>query len=244
MIKKHLFWIRFLLTVILITNISSVLAGEKENLWPDFYNMAPTIQIKDPMALLVGSLPEEQNILTIHLTDVALYTGHVCPGIASGYVLTQLALQTLYPDEIPERGQIRVAAMAPSDLMDVATYITGARSFYGRDEINANDLVIDKSLNPKRPGLYVMVFQRKDNGKAVKAIFNKFALMSPEQAKSMKLFLQDMLKGKVSQKEKEEKWAKIQSIVKEILVNPPEGVFSILQLKEYHFPVVEKRPNQ
>ncbi len=232
---------QFLAAVVLLTNISFASAGEKENLWPDFYNKAPTIKIKDPMALLVGSLPEEQNILTIHLTDVALYTGHVCPGIVSGYILTRLALQALYPEGIPERGQIRVAAMEPSDLMDVASYITGARSFYGRDEINAEDLAIDKSLYPGQPGVYVMVFQRKDNGKAVKAIFNKFNLMSPRQAKGMKLFLQNMLKEKVSQKEKEQRWTKIQSIVKRILLNPPKGVFNIFQLEGYHFPVKVKK---
>jgi len=243
MIKKHLFWMQFLAAVVLLTNISLAFSGEKENHWPDFYDRVQAIKIKDPMALLVGSLPEKQNVLTIHLMDVALYTGHVCPGVASAYVLTRMALKALYLDEIPERGQIRVAAMAPSDLMDVASYITGARSFYGRDEINAEDLVIDKSLDSGQPGVYVMVFQRKDNGKAVKAIFNKFSLISPRQAKGMKVFLQRMLKGKVSQKEKEQQWAKIQAVVKKVLLNPPEGVFNILPLKEYNFPVnAEKLP--
>ncbi len=208
--------------------------------WPKFYKQAPTIQIKDPMASLVGSLPEGQNILTIHLTDVALYSGHVCPGIASGYMLVRKALQALYPGSIPERGQIRVAAMAASDLMDVASYITGARSFYGRDEINANDLVLDKSLNPKQPGVFVMVFQRKDNGKAVKAVFNKFKLMPPQKFKMMKTFFNKMLKGNVPRQEKEQKWAMVQATVKKIVLNTPKGLFTVTPLEGYHFPKVKK----
>ena len=240
MFKKRLFWMNFLAAAILLVAISLASAGQKENPWPDFYGQAPTIVVKDPMAALVGSLPEGQT-LTIHLTDVALYTGHVCPGIASGYMLTKMALKALYPDGTPERGQIRVAAMAPSDLLDVASYITGARAFYGRDEINAFDLAIDTTLKPKKPGKFVMVFQRKDNGKAVKAVFNKFKLMPAEKAKGMKAFLQKMLQGKVSQKEKEQKWTKIQSIVKRILLNTPEGVFNVSQLKGYYFPVKTKK---
>lgn len=240
MYEKRLFWMRFLMSVILTASISLAFAGQKENPWPDFYGQAPTIEVKDPMSALVGSLPEWQT-LTLHLTDVALYTGHVCPGIASGYMLTKKALKALYPNSTPERGQICVAAMAPSDLLDVASYITGARAFYGRDEINAFDLAIDPTLKPKRPGKFVMVFQRKDNGKAVKAVFNKFKLMPKGKAKGIKAFLQKMLQGKVSKKEKEQKWAKIQSMVKRILLNTPEGVFNVSQLKEYFFPVKTKK---
>jgi len=232
MFKKHLLGITFLVTLFTATGSYS----QTTNIWPDFYNQAPTIKIKDPMAVLVGSLPEDQNTLIIHLTDIALYSGHVCPGIASGYMLTRKALQALYPEGVPERGQIRVAAMGPSDLMDVASYITGARSFYGRDEINAYDLVVDTNLKPQQAGTYVIVFQRKDNGQAVKAVFNKFKLMAPGKVKNMKNFFKRVLEGKASAQEKTKKWAKVQSLVKKILLNTPEGLIEITPLKKYDFP--------
>ena len=145
--------------VIALLAIATTVYSQTNNPWPEFYDQAPVIQIIDPMAKLVGSMPEGKNMLTIKLTDVALYSGHVCAGIASGYMLTKIALDALYPDSTPVRGQIRVAAMAAKDPFDVASYITGARAFYGRDEINANDLALDPSLKPEQPGKFVMVFQ-------------------------------------------------------------------------------------
>ena len=232
MFKKHF------LTVMLIAALftATTVYSQTTNTWLDFYDQAPVIQIIDPMAMLVGSLPEGKNMLTIKLTDVALYSGHVCVGIASGYILTKMALDSLYLDSIPERGQIRVAAMAPSDLFDVASYITGARAFYGRDEINANDLAIDPWLTPKKQGKLAMVFQRKDTGKAVTAVFNKFKLIPPDQAKGIKAFLKKMLAGKVLPQEKEKKWGEIQALVKKVLLETPEGVLEITSIDNYQFP--------
>ena len=123
--------------VIALSVISTSAYSMPANPWPEFYNQAPEILIIDPMAVVVGSMPEGSNMITINLTDVAIYSGHICPSMASGYMLTKKAMDALYPNSIPQRGQIRVSAMAASDLMDVASYITGARAFYGRDEINA-----------------------------------------------------------------------------------------------------------
>ncbi len=198
-----------LLLVILSTATTAF--SQTVNHWPEFYDQAPVIKVIDPMAVLVGNIPEGENTLTIKLTDVALYSGHVCAGIASGYMITKKALDALYPNSTPERGQIRVAAMAPEDPFDVASYITGARSFYGRGEINANDLVIDPNIKSEQKGIFVMVFQRKDTGKAVKAVFNKFKLIPPQQKAGLESFLRRVLEGKASTEEKASKWAKIQS---------------------------------
>ncbi len=226
---------KFALTLVVISMIMSVRAQTK-NEWPEFYWKAPTIKVIDPMASLVGSMPEGRNVLSIHLTDVALYTGHVCPGIASAYIATKMALDALYPNGTPIRGRIRVAAMAPNDFLDVASYITGARSFYGRDELNRGDLAVDLSLKPEKPGEMVMVFQRKDNGKAVEVIFNKFKIIRPEQAKKVKSYIQRYLKGKSSKEEIETMSQKIQSLVKTILFLPPEGTFKLIPLENYEFP--------
>jgi len=204
--------------------------------WAKFYNEAPVIQVIDPMATLVGSVPEDKNVLDIHLTDVALYTGHVCPGVASGCMLTRLALKALYPDQIPRRGQVRVAAMAPSELLDVASYITGARAFYGRGRINAHDLAIDPSLDPKQPGRFVMVFQRKDTGKAVKVVFYKSKVIPASRQKAVNSYFHKAFQGKATDKEKEDMHKEIQSLVKKVLFDTPEDLFEITALRGYSFP--------
>ena len=126
--------------------------------------------------------------------------------------------------------------MCPHDILDVASYITVARSFYGRDEINKDDLAVDNNLNPAAKGKCVIIFQRKDTGKTVKVIFNRSDLISPEQGKSFQGFFEKMMSGKASTKEKEEKWEELQSMVKTVLLNIPAGLFEIIQLKQYTFP--------
>ena len=212
------------------------------NPWPEFYSQVPEILIIDPMAVVVGSMPEGSNILTIKLTDVALYSGYICPGIAAGYMLTKKAMDALYPNSIPQRGQIRVSAMAAAgELMEVASYITGARAFYGRDLINAYDLVVDPSLKPKQRGQYVMVFQRKDTGKAVKAVYDKFKLIPEKKVKEVKVFLNKILTGKALPQEKEKNWAILNALVEKVLMETPEGVIEIIPMEGYQFPESPKK---
>ena len=75
-----------------------------------------TIRIADPMLAFVGLAEEGKGVLNISLVDVAKYSGHVCAGVASGYIITRESLKKLYPDEMPVRGQIKVTASAPNDL--------------------------------------------------------------------------------------------------------------------------------
>ena len=84
--------------------------------------------------------------------------------------MTDLALKQLYPDELPVRGQIRLAAEFESDFMLAASYITGARPFYFVGT-GASDVVVDPSLRSDEP--YTMVFQRKDTGRTVRVHFSR-----------------------------------------------------------------------
>jgi len=230
--------VRATLVFVLAASALRVANGDTENAWQGFYDQAPVIRIVDPMANLVGSVVDGQDTLTIRLTDVALYSGHVCPGVASGYMITSIALAALYPDSIPVRGQIRVAASAPNGIFDLASYITGARAFYGRHKINGHDLALDPSLKPENPAEFVIVFQRKDTGKAVRVAFHKTQLMSAEQQKAFKSFQKMVVNGTASQQQKRETWAQIQSIVKTVLVATPEGLFEVTALEGYVFPEV------
>ncbi len=225
-----------LLTLLLTLTALTTANAEGENAWRDFYDQAPVIRIVEPMANLVGSVVDGRNMLTIRLTDVALYYGHVCPAFASGYMITSTALAALYPDSVPVRGQIRVAASAPNGIFDLASYITGARAFYGRHKINGHDLVLDPSLNSENPAEFVIVFQRKDTGQAVRVAFDKTQLISAEQQKAFASFQKAVLEGTASDQQKQATWAQIQAIVKTVLVDTPEGLFKVAPLEGYVFP--------
>ena len=204
------------------------------------YDKAGIIKVKDPMASLVGYKKAGEDYFEISLDDVGKYSGHVCAGIASGFLVVKQALEILYPNgEVPVRGQIRVAAQGGGDQLDVASYITGARAFYGRQEVNANDLIIDKSLAGDK-GTFTMIFYRKDNGKMVKTVFNKKKLMLSEvdsYSGATILTLKSKLdEGTATDQEKEEFAKIVHSAVKKVLTDIPDGLITISECTDYIFP--------
>ena len=200
------------------------------------YDKAGIIKVKDPMASLVGYRKSGDDFFDISLDDVGKYSGHVCAGIASGFLLTKQALEMLYPNgEIPVRGQIRVAAQSGEDQLDVASYITGARAFYGREEVNRNDIIIDKSLQGEK-GTVTIIFKRKDNGKMVKAVFNKVKLFEPKMMKVMMPLKEKIENGTATDDEKKLFAENVQIIVEKAITNMPDGVITISEYTEYVFP--------
>ena len=228
--------------IVMLTFAATALAvahADGATAWKSFYDEAPAIRIIDPMANLVGSAVDGNNVLIIHLSDVALYSGHVCPNVAAAYVATHMALKKLYPTATPVRGQIRVAGGAPNGALDLASYVTGARAFYGRHEINGGDLVVDPTLTPAKQGQSVLVFQRKDTGRAVRVIIDKSTLITADQGKRFHVFQDRVLAGTATEQEKSSNWLQIQSIVKTALFAPPEGMVQITELDGYNFPAPE-----
>jgi len=214
---------------------SSLIFFAATNWAQDFYKDVPAIKIKEPLGVMVGSLNPQSPIIDISIQDVSMYTGHICPGVASGFKATTLALDALYGKEMPVRGEIKISTNKPSDLLDVASYITGARAFYGRDEVNHNDIVIDTTLG-KKPGIVIMIFKRKDTGKMVKVTFNKNKLFNPEMMKKMEQLKGKIMEGKATEEEKIMMRENLQKKVEQILFNLPEGVITVEEVKDYNFP--------
>ncbi len=214
-------------------NISEI---QKAEVKASIYDKAGIIKVKDPMASLVGYRKSGEDFFDISLDDVGKYSGHVCAGIASGFLFTKQALEMLYPNgEIPVRGQIRVAAQDGGDQLDVASYITGARGFYGRGEVNCNDIIIDKLLQGEK-GTFTLLFKRKDNGKMVKAIFNRMKFFEPKMMKVM-MPLKEKVENRTATDEEKKLFAeKIQIIVEKAITNMPEGVIIIHGCTKYVFP--------
>jgi len=200
------------------------------------YQQAGVINIKDPMASMVGYRQPGSDFFEISLDDVGKYSGHVCAGIASGFMMTKQALEVLYPNgDIPVRGNIRVAASAATDQIDVASYITGARAHYGRDEVNANDLIIDPVLQGEK-GTLTMVFKRKDNDKMVKAVFNKNKLFGAEALKMM-LPLKEKIETATANDDEKKLFAeKVQTMVAQLINDSPKGAIIISVCTDYDFP--------
>jgi hypothetical protein len=97
---------------------------------PEFFDAAPRIAVRDPLASFLGAAAD--GIIEYQYADVVKLAGHSCPTVASAYLMTRGALKALYPDTLPERGAIRIelrderTAGATGVVANVASFLTGA----------------------------------------------------------------------------------------------------------------------
>ena len=73
---------------------------------PAFFDRVPRLQMHDPLAGLLGAAVAGQ--LDYGYVDAVKLAGHSCPTVATAYVLGHRALGVLYPDQMPERGGVRI----------------------------------------------------------------------------------------------------------------------------------------
>lgn len=98
--------------------------------FPAFFDAAPRITVRDPLARFLGAADE--GVIEYGYVDVVKLAGHSCPTVASAYLMVRAALRSLYPDTLPERGGIRVdlrddrLAGTTGVVANVASYLTGA----------------------------------------------------------------------------------------------------------------------
>ena len=104
--------------------------------FPEFFARIPGITLRDPLAELLGAT--EGGLIDYRFADAVKLAGHSCPTVAGAWLMTVRALQALYGDEIPERGNIVVALHEDLDsgvagvMASIATLLTGATG--GRED--------------------------------------------------------------------------------------------------------------
>ena len=98
--------------------------------FPEFFDAAPRIVVRDPLARFLGAAVD--GVIEYQYADVVKLAGHSCPTVASAYLMTRAALMALYPDALPVRGEIRVdlrngrTAGTTGVIGNVASFLTGA----------------------------------------------------------------------------------------------------------------------
>jgi acetolactate decarboxylase len=117
-------------------------------LMQNLYAQSPFIKVLDT-DFSKGRLTHQQ---TITLDDAAKLHGHLCDGMAVGFLGLREALYNLYPDSIVDRTNTRIVSKPSPCLTDIAIYLTGGRyqfnTFYVSDSIQ-----------------YAFIVQRIDNEK-------------------------------------------------------------------------------
>lgn len=138
--------------------------------YPEFFDAAPVITMRDPLAEFLGAM--QDGLMEYRYANVVALAGHSCPTVAAAFLMTRAALNALYADEVPMRGDIRVAVSGAQYqgtvgvTANVASLITGAAGDGGFKGIGGRFkrcelLAFDAELNAE------MSFTRADGGACV-----------------------------------------------------------------------------
>ena len=74
--------------------------------FPEFFGAIKPIVVHDRLARFLGA--SSDGTIAYHYADVVKLAGHSCPTVAGSFLLARRALRALYPDALPERGELRV----------------------------------------------------------------------------------------------------------------------------------------
>ncbi len=98
--------------------------------YPEFFDKIPTIKLKDNLANLLGAFEEGEILFSYK--DIVKCAGHSCPTVLGAYLMTYKALNELYQETIPIRGEIKIEFSTKQNdgvtgvISSVMSNITGA----------------------------------------------------------------------------------------------------------------------
>ena len=108
---------------------------EFKNGVPTFFEQAPMICLRDPLAAFLGAA--EGGLMTYSYQDAVKLAGHSCPTVAGSFVAVIRGLKALYGNDMPERGNIEVLMTKGREegttgvVASIATLLTGATTEVG-----------------------------------------------------------------------------------------------------------------
>ncbi|HHT9106177.1 MAG TPA: hypothetical protein ACFYD7_09925 [Candidatus Wujingus californicus] len=238
---KSIFVLLFALIAPTFTINSNILANEQTKSSKDLFDGVKLMKMKDPLAVALGAMGKD-DVFTFTYNDAVKCAGHSCPAVAGAYKSTQLALETLYGNDIPVRGNIKVAFSGGVDykvngpISQVVTFITGASTEAGFKGLGPggkysrfNLMTFDKDIMPDPKATSSITFQRTDNGKKLEVTY--YAEKAPVSERIDKL-MPLVISGKASEEESKEFGNLWQERVKTILLSPPEGTFVVKDITE------------
>ncbi len=156
--------------------------------FPAFFDDVPAVAVRDPLAALLGAA--ENGRIEYRYADAVRLAGHSCPTVASAWLMTARALAALYPDELPERGNVKVELRGAQDegvegvIASVATLLTGAAGSGGFKGIAGRHARRDL-LGFGAPMRGRIRFTRLDTGRAVETEFRSERVPMPPEVRPL-----------------------------------------------------------
>lgn len=184
------------------------------NIFRDFLYEVSPIRFKDPLAETLGAFKENEAVLEYTFIETVKMAGHACPTVTGAYMSCQEALNLLYQDAIPIRGNIAVTIYGDPDegvygvIGQVFSFLTGAAStsgfkglaqkFIRRDLLQFSSEKIDSEA-------MCFEFKRLDNEARVLVRFYPQKIPYPtEKAIKLNELMKKVLWDKASDAEKKE----------------------------------------
>lgn len=163
---------------------------------PDFFERAPVVRLRDPLAALLGA--SREGLLEYRYADAVRLAGHSCPTVAGAFLMGRAALAALYPGELAERGGIAVRMPAPEDhgttgvIAQVLTLLTGAAASNGFHGIGGRYVRRGLLTFAGHPEGDAISFRRIDTGAQVLADIDVSPVPGdPAQRERLMAILQD-----------------------------------------------------
>jgi hypothetical protein len=202
-VKRYFDWrvVGFCLSLLALSVSASVWAslesGSSESVWlVDYIDRVPPILIKEPFLELLG---QNNQPIPYSYKEAVKLTGHSCAAVAGAWIMTRKALEALYPDTLPVRGQIKVMIPGTEDewfvgiFGQVITYVTGAAPKTGFPGAEFGQAFNRRNLMDYRekpsgtpPPKMVWIFERTDTQAKVSVTYDLSRAkpsMTPEESK-------------------------------------------------------------
>ena len=119
-------------------NIPGKKAPEAEWYFPEWLGSspyAPSFEVKDTTNKYGRYATQSK---TITLKDLIRFHGHFCGGLVESAGALRVAFDTLFPDKIIDRTDLRIVSNNSACGGDVAAYLTGGRLRFGSHHIDNN----------------------------------------------------------------------------------------------------------
>ena len=184
------------------------------NIFRDFLYEVRPIRFKEPLAETLGAFKDIEAVLEYTFIETVKMAGHACPTVTGAYMICQEALNLLYPDGIPIRGNIAVTIYGdPGEgvygvIGQVFSFLTGAAStsgFKGLAQKYIRRDLLQFSLEKIDSEAMCFEFNRLDNAARVLVKFYPRKIPYPtEKVIKLNELMKKVLWDKASDAEKKE----------------------------------------
>lgn len=187
--------------------------------YPTFFDKVESIRLYDPLADFLGAVKNGE--MEFCYIDVVKFAGHSCPTVAGAYLMSKLALEKLYPDTLPVRGEVVVMVRGAKGegvngvIGNTMAYICGVSDEAGFKGIGgkfnrSGKLFYGADIEGE------VRLQRTDTGKFVDISYDP-SIVPPNP--KMKELMQQLMMGRAGAEEKKAFKALWQERVEKILLS-------------------------